>query len=205
MIHDVSLMLIILNPFAQMLYLSDLMQNCSTSEFRKIFIQASFLTLAICLFFAWTGDFMLSTIFQVKLPAVRIFGGMIILTVAYTFIMHGPEGVKLFRGDVTEISQQIALPLLVGPGIIWVCIHIGRIHTAPWDVLTIASALLINGMLVLVYQRVYKNAHGRLEMMLLKYFAMAMRLNALMIGAVSVQMILAGIQEFIQEGVRQVS
>lgn len=191
------LLLIILNPFGQMLYLSDLINRTSKREFTTIFIQATFLTAALCLLFTIIGEFLLRDVFHVQIAAVQIFGGIIILAVAYTFIMKGPEGIRLFQGNITEIAQQIALPLLVGPGVIWVSINIGQAHSLSESAAIIAMTLSVNGLMVFIYQILLKRAHGRIETVLLKYFAIAMRLNALMIGAVSVQMILSGIREFI--------
>ena len=175
------------------------MNERPSEEFFNIFGRATIFTLGICLLFAWSGDFLLRDVFQVSLPAVQVFGGLIISTVAFTFILRGPEGIKLFRGDVTEIAQQITLPLLVGPGVIWISITIGQTHSILIAIAIISSVLFINILLVFAYQRLLKGAKGRIKMMILKYFAMAMRLNALMIGAVSIDMILTGIHKFINQ------
>ena len=198
MTKNILLLLVILNPFAQMVYLSDLMNECDEWKFRRIFGVANVMTLLLCLIFAWCGDLLLSNVFQVSLPAIRIFGGMIILTVSYTYIMKGSQGVQLFHGNVTEIAHQIAIPLLIGPGVIWICIRIGRLYDAPWDGMAIALALLINAVFVLIYHQIFKNAYGKIALFLLKNLGVLMRLNALMIGAVAVEMILSGIRKYIE-------
>lgn len=196
MLNDGLLMLVIINPFAQMLYLSNLMNQVSTREFGAIFLQGSLLTLTICLLCAFLGEFILFKMFQVSLPAMRIFGGLVNLTLSYSYVMKGPEGIKLFHGDITQLAQQIALPVMVGAGVVWVSMRIGQTHTPPATVLIIASALLINGLMVLGYQAIFNNVHGRIEMLLVKYFGVAMRFNALLIGAVSIEMILGGIRDY---------
>jgi hypothetical protein len=50
---------------------------------------------------------------------------------------------------------------------------------------------------VLAYQWFYRKAKGPIEVALIKYFSIAMRLNALLIGAVSVQMILSGVTDYV--------
>jgi len=180
-----------------MLYLSDLIKKTDTREFAIIFIRASILTFAICLLFATTGEFLLQDVFHVRLAAVQIFCGIIILSVAYTIIMKSPEEVRLFQGNITEIAQQIAMSLLVGLGVIWVSIKIGQTHTLPESVATIAITIFVNGLMVLAYQILLKRAHGRIETMLLKYFGIAMYLDALMIGIVGIVLILLGISQFI--------
>jgi len=198
MIRDSLLLLVMLNPFATMLYLTELMRERSTKEFSGIYLRASIFTFVILVLFAITGDFILDSVFQVGLPAVRIFGGITIFMAAYTYLMHGPEGIKLFKGDVTTIAQRITLPFLVGPGSIWVSIHIGRTHSLPTSFLLIFIPVLINALGVAIYLLMIKSATRRRTVTrILNYFEMAMRLNALLIGAVSVQMILSGIRDFL--------
>lgn len=198
MLRDALLMLVILNPFAQMLYLSNLINQTDTGEFRKIFVQGAFMTMLICLLCAFLGEFILFTIFQVSLPAMRIFGGLINLQLAHAYVMGGPEGIKLFRGDVTHLAQQIALPIMVGAGVVWVSMRIGEAHYPPVVVLIICGVLAINALFVLGYQMLLKRASGASETMLVKYFGIAMRFNALLVGALSIEMIVGGIREFIQ-------
>jgi multiple antibiotic resistance protein len=191
------LLLVILNPFAQMVYLANLIADTEDGEFRRIFLCASLLTAVICVLFALTGEFLLSHVFQVSLPAMQIFGGLVILGVAYTYIVRGPEGLRLFRGDITEIAQQVALPIMIGPGLIWMSIRVGR-DFSPMTALTIITAVLaVNAACVLAYQWFYRKAKGPIEVALIKYFSIAMRLNALLIGAVSVQMILSGVTDYV--------
>ena len=197
MVRDTLLLLVMLNPFATMLFLTGLMQERSTPEFLTIFNKASLFTLLILAAFALTGDFVLAEIFQVSLPAVRIFGGMTIGMAAFTYIMQGPEGIKLFRGDITTIAQHIALPFLVGPGAIWVSISIGRTHPLWISLAMIVVALASNYISILLYLALINRARNHeVVTRILSYFQMMMRLNALLIGAVAVQMILAGIKEF---------
>jgi small neutral amino acid transporter SnatA (MarC family) len=196
-VREGLLMLVILNPFAQMVYLANLIADTATWEFRRIFIYASVLTAVICVIFALAGEFLLSHVFQVSLPAMQIFGGLVILGVAYTYIVRGPEGLRLFRGDITEIAQQVALPIMVGPGLIWMSIRVGHDFSPPTALAIIAAVLIVNAACVLAYQWFYKMARGPIEVALIKYFSIAMRLNALLIGAVSVQMILSGVTEYL--------
>lgn len=196
MMQDGFLMLAILNPFAQMLYLSSLMNETTTSRFGRIYFEGSAITFAICLMCAYLGDKIIFGIFGVTLPAMRVFGGLINLQLSYSYVMKGPEGIKLFKGEISELAQQIALPIMVGAGVVWVSMRIGRLHDPLSAGLIIASVLAVNFILVLGYQLIFKRATGRLELMLVKYFGVAMRFNALLIGALSVDMILSGIREF---------
>ena len=196
-LDDALLMLVIVNPFAQMVYLADLMSDSTPMRFRAIILMASLLTFIICFLFALVGETLLFDVFQVSLPAMRIFGGLIIFGVAYSYIVSGPQGLRLFRGDVSEIAQQVALPLMVGPGVIWIAIRIGKTHMTPEAALIIGGVLAVNLGALLAYHWFYTRARGRFELALIKYFAMLMRLNALLIGAVAVEMVLSGLSQYV--------
>lgn len=195
---DVLLMLVIINPFAQTLYLSELMKRTSLREFGSILLQGVMMTLLICLICAFFGRLILFELFQVTLPTMRVFGGLINLVLAYRYVMHGPEGVRLFSGDVTEIAQQIAMPIMVGAGVVWISMRIGETHSPPVAAIIITMVLAINTAIVLGYRGIFHVVQGNLERLLVKYFGVVMRFNALLIGALSVQMILGGITEFLE-------
>ena len=199
MIQDGLLMLVIINPFAQMLYLTNLMNETSTRDFGRIYLEGSLITFVICLICAYLGDRVIFEMFGVTLPSMRVFGGLINLQLSYSYIMRGPEGIKLFKGDINELAQQIALPVMVGAGVVWVSMRMGRLYNPLVVAAIFAIVLAVNFVCVLGYQALFKRVRGRLELLLVKYFGVAMRFNALLVGALSVDMILGGIREFMSE------
>lgn len=192
-------MLVIMNPFAQTLFLSSLMENSDGRTFVRVLLEGAGLTFLICMICAIVGEVLLFRVFQVTLPAMRVFGGLVNLQLAWSYVLKGPSGVKLFRGDVAELAQQIAMPVMVGAGVVWVSIRIGRVHDLPETTTLIAAAILVNCLLIESYRRLVTRAKGRFAKIVPKYFGIAMRFNALLVGAVSVQMILGGTLEFIAE------
>jgi len=199
MFDDFLLMLIIMNPFAQTLYLSTLMQQTKGGEFTRVLGEGAIFTFLICMMCAVVGEFILFRVFQVSLPAMRVFGGLVNLQLAWAYVLKGPSGVKLFRGDIAELAQQIAMPVMVGAGVVWVSIRIGRIHDVLTTTAIIGAAICVNCVLIEAYRLVLTQCHGRWERVIPKYFGIAMRFNALLAGAVSVQMILGGTLEFIED------
>ena len=189
-------MLVIINPFAQMLYLTNLMNRTATREFGRIYLEGSLITFVICMICAYLGDRVIFQLFGVTLPAMRVFGGLINLQLSYSYIMHGPEGIKLFNGDINELAQQIALPVMVGAGVVWVSMRMGTLYNPVTTAGIFVVVLAINFSLVFGYQALFKRVRGRVELLLVKYFGIAMRFNALLVGALSVDMILGGIRDF---------
>lgn len=200
MLNSFLLLLVIMNPFAQTLFLSKLMDEVDGRDFRRILLDGGFLTMLICLACAFLGEMLLFDVFQVTLPALRVFGGLINLQLAWNYVLKGPTGVKLFQGDVTELAQDIALPIMVGAGVVWASIRIGRIHPWPTASLIICGGVMFNCLLIEIYRLVIDQSKKRAETVVRKYVGIAMRFNALLIGAVSVQMILGGTMEFFAAG-----
>ncbi|MEZ5365018.1 MAG: hypothetical protein R2748_22500 [Bryobacterales bacterium] len=84
---------------------------------------------------------------------------------------------------------------MVGPATIWISILIGRNLETPFDVLLIAAVLAVNFAIVCLAQvLVGRFGAGAQDSLLGSYFTILMRTNALFIGAIGIEMILAGLQ-----------
>ena len=193
--HLFLFFMVILNPFAQVLYLTDLIKQLTLREFAAVHIRATLLSLGVFLLFAYTGDFLLETVFQVRLASLQIFGGIIMLVIAYRYVVIGPGSNLLFRGDINDLAPEISLPYMVGPGTIWTSIMIGRECTPYTATGMIAAVLIINTLFVIFVKTVFAQLEAQKETLLGKYFAILMRTNALLIGAISVEMIVLGLRD----------
>lgn len=187
-------MLVIINPFAQVLYLSDLMHRLSFREFFRVHLHASLLSLGVFTIFVLLGDILLTDVFQVRLAALQIFGGLIILFIAYRYVAIGSGSNLLFKGDIRHFAPRISLPYMVGPGTIWASILLGRDTHAGLALLGIAGVLTINMAFVVGVQALTNRLATHKESILGQYFAILMRTNALFIGAIGVEMIIGGLQ-----------
>lgn len=136
--------LVILNPFSQVLFLWDLMRSYSSREFVWVYGRASLLSLGVYALFALTGEFLFVEVFQVRIDAFRIFGGLIVFIISLRYFTQGGGAAQFFRGKATEIASSISIPFMVGPATIWVSILIGRSLPTPLDLFTITAVLVIN-------------------------------------------------------------
>lgn len=187
-------MLVIINPFAQVLYLNDLMHRLSFREFAKVHLQASLLSFGVFTVFVLTGDFVLREVFQVRPAALQIFGGLVILFIAYRYVTVGSGSNTLFRGDLRHFAPRISLPYMVGPGTIWASILIGQQMHPGVGLSLILLVLAINMGFVVGVQAVLDRLATQKETIVGQYFAILMRTNALFIGAIGVEMIITGFQ-----------
>lgn len=185
-------MLVMINPFAQLVYLSGLMSEMGSTQFRSVHLKASLLSFSVFLLFALIGEWLINDVFQVRISSLQIFGGLIMLYIAYRYITEGAGSNLLFRGDISDLAPQISLPYMVGPGTIWLSIEISRNLHVVTAIAVIFLVLLINFIFIIFVQHYYRHLEGSKETLFGKYFAILMRTNALFIGAIAIEMILRG-------------
>lgn len=193
------LMLIILNPFSQVLYLRELFNRLSFSAFAATHLRATVFSFSILFVFAFAGQPILEDVFQVSLGSLQVFGGLVNLYVAYRFITAGEGSTLLFRGDIEDLAPNITLPYMIGPGVLWVAILMGRLHGSLTAGAMIAGVLGINMVVVFAAYKLFGSAEGSAETRFAKYFAVLMRIMALFIGAIGVEMIFGGIVAMVDE------
>jgi len=184
---------VILNPFSQALFLWELMRSMSWREFMAVYGRASLLSFGVYALFALTGDYVFVEVFQVRTDAFRIFGGLIVFIISLRYFTQGGGSAQFFRGEATELATSISIPFMVGPATIWVSILIGR-SMQTLDVLLIAAVLVVNFAIVCLAQRILAKVGENRESLLGAYFTILTRTNALFIGAIGIEMILAGLE-----------
>jgi len=184
---------VILNPFSQVLFLWGLMTSMSWREFAGIYARASLLSFGVYALFALTGDMLFREVFQVRVDAFRIFGGLIVFIISLRYFTQGGGSAQFFQGKATELATSISIPFMVGPATIWVSMEIGRTLAAPMDVLLIGAVLTVNFVIMTVAQLFLSRMKRNTESLVGAYFTILMRTNALFIGAIGIEMILAGL------------
>jgi multiple antibiotic resistance protein len=186
--------LVILNPFSQVLFLWELMRTMTWRDFMAVYGRASLLSFGVYALFALTGDYIFVEVFQVRTDAFRIFGGLIVFIISLRYFTQGGGAAQFFRGEATELATSISIPFMVGPATIWVSILIGRSMPTGFGVLLIAAVLAVNFMIVCLAQGILSKVGENRESLLGAYFTILMRTNALFIGAIGIEMILAGLE-----------
>lgn len=197
----VLLLLILINPFSQTLYLKELIDTMKLREFFGVHLRATLLSFSVFAVFAVFGETILTNIFQVRLAALQIFGGLVNIYIAYRYITAGPGSNVLFKGSVTDLAPTIALPYMVGPGTLWTSILIGNHFHDVIALALIAAVLVFNMAFVLGSKIVFDRTTGRQETMLGKYFSVLMRTVALLVGGVGVEMLIQGVESAIRDGI----
>lgn len=185
--------IVILNPFALCLYLSGIIEDLGSTEFFKVLSFASLISYVVFVIFAIFGDKLLITVFSVRTEALRCFGGLVFLVVAYNYVTKGPEAAAILRGSLEELPSQIAVPFMIGAGTITQAILIGKKTNAFSSVIILLFAVSISTAFVLIFKYIRDKIKERNIQTFDRYVNILSRINGLIIGAISIEMIVSGI------------
>lgn len=117
--------LAIMGPFSAMPIFVNLTANKSIHEKRQLAMNASIYGLIIALCSVWVGNYILQ-FFNISIPAFRVAGGILLLTLAINMINAKIPGAKQTPEELEEAKLSnkdlamipLAIPLIMGPGAI---------------------------------------------------------------------------------------
>ena len=191
-LKSATLMVTLLNPFLIIVYLVDVMQKLTPSQFRQVLIRAGIIASLVFFAFAILGDTIFSGIMQVKFASFQIFGGIVFLLIGIQFVFSGPSTLEMLRGESEHIAGSIAMPVLIGPGTIGASIVIGESHDAISACLVIFSAVVFSIISIMILKSIHDVVNQKREGLIERYIEIAGRMTALYIGTVAINMIVQG-------------
>jgi multiple antibiotic resistance protein len=190
------LFLVLLNPFGQAMLLRDLMEELDSREFLGTYGRATALSLGIYLLFILVGDFLLRDLFQVRLPALQIFGGLLMVVIGFRNLLNvGPRTNILLNLKAADLAPEISLPYIIGPATIWLCVLIGRNKDWHLGMLGVSVILFANWLGLSLLQVVFQRLKRKSQSIIGKYFSLLMRTTALLIGAIGIDMMIGGFEK----------
>jgi multiple antibiotic resistance protein len=184
--------LAILNPFALCLYLGEIIEELHWREFSVVMLRACAISLVAFAIFVFTGERFLGFL-GVRMEAARVFGGVIFFVVGYKSATTGYKATAFLRGGVQELPSAIAMPFMIGAGTITQSILMSRKHGDAAAVLAIAIAIAVTLLVVVIFKLLRDRMRARNEALFERYVNLLARANGLVIGAISAEMIIAGI------------
>lgn len=198
MLASIIEFLAMLNPFALFLYLEPVRKDLSPPDFLRVIFKASLISLFICLSFFFLGTFVFDNVFRINFESFRIFGGIVIFSYAYLFIVRGQKALFMVKENLDDLASEIALPFMVGAGVISLSILMSQKH-GPWmGSLALSIIYLTNFLFLVIFKRLrdsierkkYKTAFD-------KNMEILLRLNGFFIGSIGVDMIMKGIMNML--------
>lgn len=186
--------LVMLNPFALFLYLRPLMKDLTDKEFLLVFFRASLISFFIYLAFVLFGNFIFASVFRISFESFRIFGGIILFSLAYMFIVRGKKAFIQTKGDLHDMASEIALPFMVGAGTISLSILLGEQLPMPYGIVALVIIMVINFFIVLGLKEMRSRIKiHKLRVAFDKNMEILLRINGFFVGAIGIDMIATGI------------
>jgi multiple antibiotic resistance protein len=194
MFSTIIAFLAMLNPFALFLYLSPLMKELEHKTFLKVLAKASIISLIICIAFFFIGTFIFESILQIHFESFRIFGGIIIFSFAYLFIVKGQKAFITLKTDLDDLASEIALPFMVGAGTISLSILINEKLSISNGLIALLIIFIINFLFIYILKFIRGEiSKSKFRKAFDKNMEILLRINGFLVGAIGIDMIITGI------------
>ncbi|MEJ2324800.1 MAG: MarC family protein [Nitrospirota bacterium] len=185
--------LVLLNPVALYVYLQPVSRELETWTFMKVLIKASLISLAIFIFFAWSGEYIFAEIIQIRFEAFRIFGGVVFFIIAIMYLVNSRKAIIELKEDLHDTASEIALPFMVGAGTISYSVIIGH------KFMPLKASFMLFVIMAITVACIYglhslrRILSPTLQIAFDKIMAISLRLIGFFVGAIGVDMIITGI------------
>ncbi|MDX5423076.1 MAG: MarC family protein [Hymenobacteraceae bacterium] len=198
MIAAIFSFLVMLNPFALFLYLKPVMKDLSDADFRSVFLKASTISFSIFLVFLLLGDLVFQQVFRINFESFRIFGGIVLFSFAYIFIVQGKKAFIQIKGDLHDLASEIALPFMVGAGTISLTVLMSEQLQLWQGVVALFLIMLVNFVAIMGLKQVRSSMRSkRVQIAFDKNMELLLRINGFFLGAIGVDMVVTGITNLI--------
>jgi multiple antibiotic resistance protein len=196
MIKTILSFIVMINPFALFLYLTPVMKELKNKEFLIVLTKATIISYGIILFFILTGDFIFNLLFQIEFNSFRIFGGIVIFSFAYFYIVKGQKALIQLRGSLDDLAAEIAMPFMAGAGTISIAILAAEDHSIMVNMALLPFILIINFVTIIGLKLIRDHLmQKRLRVAFDKSMGTLLRLTGFFVGAIGIDMVLIGIKK----------
>ena len=193
LIKSAALLLVLLNPFLLIVYLTDIVQKISQREFNQVILRASFIASVVFCSFAILGDVIFVQFMQVEFASFQIFGGIVFFLIGLQFVFRGPTAIEILQGESKHLAGAIAMPVFIGPGTISACIVIGKRHDQVVACLVVVITVIACAISLMLLKKLHDFVLPRREAIVQRYVEIAGRVTALIVGTIAIDMIMQGI------------
>lgn len=201
MLGTVLAFIVMINPFALFLYLQPVMKELDSRKFLFVLAKASFISFAIYMIFLWFGNALFEKVFMIHFDSFRIFGGIVIFSFAYFYIVKGQKALLHIKENLDDLASEIALPFMVGAGTISLVILMSHNYDHWLGTLMIATALGTSIGIILLMKFIRDRIPGyKFKVAFDKVMEVLLRLMGFFVGAIGIDMIYQGISNLMNGG-----
>ncbi len=186
--------LALINPIQKVFVVFSLQDNYTKNELHRIVYKATLTAVFVLLLFLFLGEAILGYVFNLQIYAFQITCGVVLFYNGFVGLQKGAF-LSIDKGTRLEdiITVPIAIPMIAGPATITAVVTMPAVY-GRWT--TIGAVILALGLNLLIMR--YADRIGkflsRLNMMM-----PLIRITALIVAAIGLQMILLGLQDFITQ------
>ena len=198
-VRSATLLLILLNPFLVIIYLVDMVEKLDQRKFAKVLIRAGSIAGTVFCCFAIVGDAVFSRILHAEFASFQIFGGVVLLLIGLQFVFRGPTAIEVLRGESEHLAGAIAMPVLIGPGTISASVILGEGHPPLSACGAVLLAVTTSILLMVILKAIHDYLRPRKARLVQRYVEVGGRIAALYVGTVSIDMIMRGVQTWMNK------
>jgi multiple antibiotic resistance protein len=193
------LLFVLLNPFLLSIYLGDLMRDTEAGVFARIAARAGVISTVVFVVFGLAGEAIFTEVFQARFSSFLIFGGIVFLIIGLRMTLTGsPEMTRIQGGDPGRVSGTVAMPFMIGPGTVSAAVIIGT-RLQPGEAAGVIALSVAAAVVSLIgLKRLHDFVKVRHEPLVGRYTEITGRIMALYTGTIAVEMILKGIDKWLQ-------
>ncbi len=192
-IKSAALIIVLLNPFFLIIYLTDIVDKLSQRDFNRVLLRACIIASAVFCVFAILGDAIFVRLMQVEFASFQIFGGTIFLLIGLQFVFHGPASIEILQGESKHLAGAIAMPVFIGPGTISASVIIGKKHDPLIACIVVVCMVLLCACVLALLKWLYDVFKPRWEAIVQRYIEITGRVTALVVGTLAIDMIMRGL------------
>jgi len=199
LIKSAALLLVLLNPFLLIVYLTDIVQKLNQREFNQVLLRASIISSVVFCSFAILGDVVFVRFMQVEFASFQIFGGIVFFLIGLQFVFRGPTAIEILQGESKHLAGAIAMPVFIGPGTISACVVIGKKHDPIVACIVVVVAVLVCSLSLVLLKKLHDVVLPSREAIVQRYIEIAGRVTALIVGTIAIDMVMRGISAWISK------
>ena len=175
------------------MYLLPIKRELGFKALISVLLRASLISGVIYSLFAIFGEAIFDAL-EVDFEAFRVFGGVVLVSFALSFILQGKESMIQTRGEFSRIAAEVALPFIVGAGTITLSILLGEALDPVLGVGVIAMVMATNFIIISLLAFIRKNLKYKLQVVFDKNAEIILRVNGFIVGAYGIDLVATGIK-----------
>jgi MarC family membrane protein len=185
------LLILVMDPFGNMPLVIAVLKNVDPGARTKVVLRECAIAYAVLLAFMFGGDKFMHLL-RLSDNALAIAGGLILFLIALRMVFPHPEGVHGDTGDTGTFIVPLAIPAIAGPSALaTVLLLVSREPQRVLDWVAALSFAMLASALVMVSAQRISGWIGKRGVIAME------RLMGLVLTAISVEMLLAGIERFV--------